>query len=584
MNFNIFNNIDLNLYKIFLVVAETGNISNAAKALYVSQPAISYSIKELEKNLKVKLFIREQKGVKLTEEGEKLLFYVKTAFNNIFSGEKIINDTVNMQFGEIKIGVPSHIGSAILTDCITEFNKLFSNIKFIIISKSSSEMMKMLESKELDMVIDSFPISNNQYSIDTYNLFELNNCLIASKKFESILNEAPISIERLNEFPLILPIQNSSTRLAFEEQFNYANITFKPIIEVYSSELLIDFVKNGVGIGYCPKALASKLIKKGELLEIFTDTQLPTTQVCLVYSPHYLTHASLKFINMLKSNSNFEVNTKCVDFIGSKSKERMNSQDISFIYEIFQKEFGIKNINLNYEDFESDEIINIVEKLNAIGANISLTLKLKDINNEFKEICKQFNTVILHDTLENIKVINKNVFYNDFNLKEIIPFDTETKFLLSLDIKTTKETPINEIKKLILASKNNNINLQFNEPFVDVYDSKYTIRYIEIISKKIGYTQTAQNVNKRVFSLSGHFITIFRHFCAVTSSKFKPDQYCNRYNSIKIALDGTIKTCTLKEEKINIYTEVKNKNYNKLKCILNETLEKIGKNCKYCSK
>ena len=582
MNFNIYNNTDLNLYKVFLVVAETGNISNAAKILFVSQPAISYSIKELENNLKVKLFIRESKGVALTKEGEKLLFYIKTAFNNIFSGEKIINDTVNMKYGEIKIGVPSHIGSAILTDCVTEFNKLYPNIKFVIISKSSEEMMKMLDTKELDMIVDSFPIFNTKYPIDTYNLFELNNCLIANKNFESILNEAPVSIERLNEFPLILPIKNSSTRLAFEEQFNYANITFKPVIEVYSSELLIDFVKNGIGIGYCPKALASKLIQKGELFEIFTDTQLPTTQVCLVYSPHYLTHASSRFINMLKSNSNFEINPRSVDIIKSKSKERMNSQDISYVYNIIKNEFNIKNINLNYEIFDNNEIFDILCKLNEMGANITLTFKPKDISEDFKKICKLCNKIILHDTLDNIKLINKNIIFQNIDFKKTTKENKSIEFLLSIDIKNTNEMSQNNIKQIILASKRINLNLQFNEPFIDVYDSKYTIRSIEIISKKLGYIQTAQKVNKRIFSSDGHFITIFRNFCAVASSKFKPDEYCNKYNSIKLSLDGTIQNCMSQNEKLNIFKETKNKNYNKIKSIINESLEKQGKNCKYC--
>lgn len=584
MNFNIYNNIDLNLYKIFLIVAETGNISSAAKTLFVSQPAISYSIKELERNLKVKLFIRGPKGVTLTEEGKRLLYYVKTAFNNIYSGEKIINDTVNMEFGEIRIGVPSHIGSAILTDCITEFNKSYPNIKFVIINSSSAEMMKMLGSKELNIVIDSFPIADNEYSIDTYNLFELSNCLIANKKFEYILNEAPISIETLNKIPLILPIENSATRVAFEQQFNYTNSSFKPIIEVYSSELLIDLVKNGIGVGYCPKALASKLIKNGELIEIFTDTQLPTTQVCLVYSSNYLTHASSEFINILKKSSNFEINTRSINIINSKSNKIIDSQDISFLYEIFIKEFNIKDINLNYENFNNDEIVDLLEKLYIIGANISLTLKAENINKNFKEICKYCKTIILHDNFENIKIIDKNIFCNNVNLKECIPLNNEINFLLSIDIKKNKEITTNKIKKLILTSKKYNINLQFNEPFIDSYNSKYTIRYVEIISKKMGYIQTGQKVNKRVFSLSGHFITIFRHFCAVTSSKFKPDQYCNRYNSINIGLDGTIQNCTLKNEKINLYNEIKIRNSNKIKYLINEALEKMGKHCKYCDK
>ena len=86
-------NIDLNTYKTFYAVAKYESFSKAASELYISQPAVSYSIKKLEEELNTKLFVRLNKGIKLTDAGEKLKFYVENAFNNIIAGYKELSET-----------------------------------------------------------------------------------------------------------------------------------------------------------------------------------------------------------------------------------------------------------------------------------------------------------------------------------------------------------------------------------------------------------------------------------------------------------------------------------------------------------
>lgn len=581
MDFKMYDDIDLNLFKVFLAVAETGNISNAAKILYVTQPAISRNIRELEANLKVKLFIRKAKGVALTQAGEKLLFYIRTAFNNIYVGKKIINSTTNMEYGEIRIGVPSHIGSAILTDCITKFNALYPNITFSIISKSSHDMIEMLDAKELDLVIDSFPIVGNKYEIDTHNLFELTNCFIASSKFEHILAEAPVPTERLKDFPLLLPVENSATRIALEEQLNYSSDNFQPIMSVYSSELLLQFVKNGIGIGYCPRSVAMNLIKSGEIIEIFTEIQCPTTQVCLVYPPRYLTPASTCFINMLKQITNSEVKKRTINILDTESQKILTPEDLKFIYNVSSTAFGINDFTFNYKSFNKQKDLQYFKILSDANALITLNMDCKNIGTNLNDLCKYCKSIIFKATLKDINIINKNLFYKDINLNEIVEKYSNVNFTLAIDITNPPTTHIKSIKNLILTSMTSKITLQFNEPFVDSYDSRYTLRFIEPSLKQIGFIQSSQNVNKRSFSYLGNNVIIRRNFCAVTSSKFNPDEYCNRFNSINLAMDGKIKLCKFKDTTIDLLNAVKKQDHDAVKCALNDTLNKLGKECKY---
>ena len=106
--------INLNLYRIFYYVAKEGSISQAAKKLYISQPAISKSLKKLEEVLNIDLFYRSLNGVKLTEFGETLLFYVENAYNSILTAERIIIENKALDKGKKKISVSSYIGSFFL--------------------------------------------------------------------------------------------------------------------------------------------------------------------------------------------------------------------------------------------------------------------------------------------------------------------------------------------------------------------------------------------------------------------------------------------------------------------------------------
>ena len=138
----IFNsNYDFNKYKVFYAVAECKSFSKAAEILYISQPAVSHSIKELESQLNTKLFLRNKKDVVLTDAGEKLLYYVKNAFDNIMMAEDMLQETKDDLTGIIKIGIYSHISHFMLPNVIKKFNKKYPNAKFLIYSTSNEETL-----------------------------------------------------------------------------------------------------------------------------------------------------------------------------------------------------------------------------------------------------------------------------------------------------------------------------------------------------------------------------------------------------------------------------------------------------------
>ena len=183
-------NINLNLYKTFYDVAKSESISEAAKKTFTSQPAISKSIKKLEETLNVKLFYRNLDGIKLTSEGEKLLFYVEEAFNNLLVGERNITENEKLQSGKLTIGVPSQIGTFFVFDSISKFHKIYPNIEITIISSSTKSLLKKLKLHEIDFIIDSSPINDVQEDVIIRPLKKVDNCFIVSKKYEDKMIES----------------------------------------------------------------------------------------------------------------------------------------------------------------------------------------------------------------------------------------------------------------------------------------------------------------------------------------------------------------------------------------------------------
>ncbi len=296
-------NIDYNLYKIFLYLFEEKSISKTAAKLYVSQPAISYSLKELESQLGYTLFYRNSKGIEPTNEAKELYSYVSTAFNIFKDAEEHIKNLNDLNIGCIRIGTPPHIGVSYLSSYIAEFRKLYPGIKFEIISRSTEDMVEMLETRNLDLIVDTLPV-NSKKNVTKVTLTKLHNCFAYNK---NVMKDVSIeSLKDLKNYPLILPTITSSTRAKLDEYLESKNINLSPMLESWPNEMMIELVRKGVGIGYFIKNLIDSQNDKDNFEIIDFDDNLPDVDICCVYIDEFLTAASSKFIEMLTKNNDVE--------------------------------------------------------------------------------------------------------------------------------------------------------------------------------------------------------------------------------------------------------------------------------------
>ncbi len=290
-------NTDYNLYKIFLYLFEEKSISRTANRLYVSQPAISYSLKELESQLGYTLFYRNSKGIEPTMEAKELYNYISTAFNILNDAEEHIKNLNHLNIGCIRIGVPSTIGSFYLTDVICDFRKQFPGITFEIVSKPMDEMVEMLEMRKLDVIIGTLPIHSKKNVVKT-TLSKFHNCFAyyKNKKSDISINH----IKDLEKYPLVLPDKSFTSRLKLDEYMESKNIQLNPVLEGWSTEVMLSMVRNGVGVGYFIQDIIEQQLDKDSFEILSFNNNLPDVDVCCVYIEEFLTRATGKFIELLK--------------------------------------------------------------------------------------------------------------------------------------------------------------------------------------------------------------------------------------------------------------------------------------------
>lgn len=560
--------MDLNLYRIFLEVAKTGSISKAASSLFVSQPSISYSIKMLEEELKCKLFNRTAKGTELTIDGEKLLFYVEGAFNMINAGCKTVKDSENMISGEIRVGVPTHIGIFLLSKYIQKFIEKYPGIKFTIVNRATSEMVDMLEKRNLDFIVDSYPIDSNRKDIVLYKLIEVSNCFVGNEKYKNIVNEGIINIEDIQKYPLLLPPKITSTRKALESKLKDRIDNLEAIIDVPTTEVMLELVKKGLGIGYFTKESVQKYIDSGRLYEIPVDVELPKTDICIAYVDNFLANAPKKFIEMLNSEIKSASYTKekslrliltqeCTyncsmchkEGIHSKKENLLTNEDFAYIYEIANKEYGINKVNLTGGDpLLRDDIQDLLIKLKQKNAKITMTTNgyLLDKNIEIGNLLNKLNISVHSLNKEKFEELcgKKDSFEKVINNIKMFRAQYPT---LNIGINTTIIKGINsdekEIEELIEMAGLLKVELKFIELYPKNAKEFVPIHTLEPILKKLGFYIVKSEFRKNIYTNKKQIITLTRCTCSVVCDKANKKEACKNNNDLYITPDGKISLC-----------------------------------------
>lgn len=288
-------NVDLELYKVFYVVAKNKHMTRASEELHISQSAISQSIKKLEDQLGGTLFLRSNKGMELTEEGKMFYEYVKGALELIGNAENEFTSFKDLSKGEIKVGCSTTLTKLILMDALENFHKDYPNININIVNGLTSNLINDLKLGKLDFVIfnESNVKENNLY---LEKIKELKQGFVYNPDYYT---DNVKTFSDLNKLPLILQNGESNSRKLLDYIALQEHVKLIPRMEVVSQELISEFANIGLGIGFVIIDLANRNFKNLKELEI--NKTIPNINVYLALNKSVLlTFASKKFLEYFR--------------------------------------------------------------------------------------------------------------------------------------------------------------------------------------------------------------------------------------------------------------------------------------------
>lgn len=286
--------INYELYKVFFHVASTLSFSEASKQLFISQSAVSQSIKTLERKLDQTLFIRSTKRVLLTPEGEILLRHIEPAMHLIQRGEAQLLDAASTG-GQIRIGASDTICRYFLVPYLERFHKTFPNAHIKVNNQTSIKCVEMLETGQVDLIVVNYPNSylSNVSSIKKIKTFH--DVFIANQAFHDLKGKK-LTYKQLSQYPILMLDKHSTTSEFLHRLFQQHQLDLVPEIELTSNDLLIDLARIGLGIAFIPDYCITDTQK--DLFIVETKEKLPERELVIAYNEQMpLSKAAEEFLN-----------------------------------------------------------------------------------------------------------------------------------------------------------------------------------------------------------------------------------------------------------------------------------------------
>ncbi len=288
---------DLNQLKMFYTVAEFESVSKAANKLHISQPGVSQSIKNLEDEIGFPLFIRTNKGVKLTNEGKEIYSYCKAIFRQVDLLNQTLQDLSTLEAGILNIGASDTICKYYLIDILKEFEKKYPKIRYRVTNCTTNESLNLLKAHEVDIAFIHTPIINS--SLSYINCLRLDDVFVCAYDFD----DSNIKhLSDLTKYRILLLEESSHSRRALDNNLLKYNVLLKPKFELASLDLLIEFCKKNMGIICVSKQYIKNELKNKELKIINIEEKLDPRYISLTYNNEYISNAAKKLLQYIKNN------------------------------------------------------------------------------------------------------------------------------------------------------------------------------------------------------------------------------------------------------------------------------------------
>ena len=273
---------NLEYFKVFLYVARAGSVTEAAKELAISQPAVSQSLKQLERQLGVELVSRATRGIQLTREGQELFTYVEKSYEQLCLGVGKIRQMINLEAGEVRIGASDMTLQYYLLPYLERFHEQYPAIKVNVTNAPTPETLQFLEEERIDFGVVSTPFESRP-GMEAVAVREIEDVFVAGRKFLPYKNKM-LDLQDLEHLPLIFLEKNTSTRSYMDQYLKERGVEPAPEFELATSDMIVQFALRNLGVGSVVRDFAQKYIDEGQLFELRFNHMIPKRQFCVVRS------------------------------------------------------------------------------------------------------------------------------------------------------------------------------------------------------------------------------------------------------------------------------------------------------------
>ena len=295
---------NITLYKYFLMAINTGSLSKVAREMYVTQPAVSNAIQQLEEALGVKLFFRTSRGITPTPEGELLREYVSNALSFLEAGEDKLRDISGLRGGILRVGASDMTLKFYLLDHLQKFKSRYPGVHLSITNNPTPRTLEALKNGRLDFCVVSEPVEDDD-DIAFIPVRKIRDIAAAAPGIEKRLSPdgSPVSFDKLASETLIMLERGTSTRTCMEKHFSRSLVPddmMAPSVELAQSDLLVEFALRELGVIFIVSDFAKEAIADGRLCEIPLEKPFPERSFLLAYLKKIpLSAASKHFIDDL---------------------------------------------------------------------------------------------------------------------------------------------------------------------------------------------------------------------------------------------------------------------------------------------
>ena len=293
-------NVNFEYYRIFYYVAKYRNFTKAARVLGNSQPNITRAMNCLEQQVHATLFIRTNRGVQLTSEGEKLYNYVSAAMAQIFAAEEALSENDGLLHGKIAVGTSETALNIFLLDKLKAFHQEYPGIRLKLYNYSTPQAMEAIRSGKVDFAVVTTPVEATG-PLKVVTLQSFNEILVGGRTFEHLTSRA-VSLSELKEYSLMGLGRETMTYKFYNRFFMTHGQEFAPDIEVATTDQILLMVKSELGLAFVPEPMTRESLKKEEIVTIQLQEEIPIRKICLVYDyQHPLNSAARQFVTMCKN-------------------------------------------------------------------------------------------------------------------------------------------------------------------------------------------------------------------------------------------------------------------------------------------